>query len=525
MMLRGWAIPVNPALLQQLLDEGDTLRYEQMLRRSRLVNRRMPKHPLVEQAYSAAPERKQANQSASLAQRGLLILVNFADKSFQSSNPHADLDSMMNAYHYTYNGATGSVAQYYYDQSQGTYRPHFDVVGPVTLPNTMYYYGNNGFHGTGADLKAGDMVLDACRLVSQTSGINMSDYDSNGDGYIDFLYLIYAGYGEANGGGVNTIWPASWDMESTIYYGSTSLQEGEDGDWKNTALYSFGGVTIGNYAYSQELDGAGHGGVRSGIGTPTHEFGHVLGLPDFYDIYYGTNDANGKTPSRWDLMDTGSYNNDNKTPPNLSPWEKAFLGWTAVTNPGNGESQLTLYPNGSESQNCYQINSNGIYQDCRTEQLCYYIENRQHSGWDTHTPGHGLVIWKVNYNQAYWEANEPNASQNSIGDNPVANTRGLISYTVVSASGSTQHIGERDSRYNYDTFPGYYNETSWYEQSAKQLTNIVEQDGIVTLTYMEGQDTAIELLSPKEQSAKILLNGRLYLRQGNEIIDILGNKR
>ena len=68
-------------------------------------------------------------------QRGLLILVNWADSSFRAENTREDFDSLANAVNYTYNGATGSTRAYFTEQSNGLYQPHFDVVGPYTLPH------------------------------------------------------------------------------------------------------------------------------------------------------------------------------------------------------------------------------------------------------------------------------------------------------------------------------------------------------------------------------------------------------
>lgn len=458
------AVPVSPRLLREALEQGDTARYEQLLRRSAIANSRHPKHPLVERARRAQAEApaRQFGVTPLVASRGLLILVNYSDKSFLATNTQAQMDSMMNAYNYTYNGATGSAAQYYCDQSLGQYRPHFDVVGPITLPKPLNYYGENGTE-EGDDLKCGDLVLHACSIASQIDGVNLADYDQDGDGEMDFVYILYAGKGEADGGAANTIWPASWDMASAVEYGATSLSK-----YANKSQYTFDGVAIGNFAYSSELDGST--GKRNGIGTPTHEFGHVLGLPDLYDIEYGSNYNNSMTPGEWDIMDGGSYNNDGRTPPNMSPWEKAFMGWITPVNAGTSGRNLTLYANGTEDYNVYQLNASGTYQDYKTSGVCYYIENRQQTGWDAYVPGHGMVIWKLNYNQSVWEENGPNA------------TTGNCRYTVVSATGRTTKIGSAA-----DPFPGSGNKTTWSGLSGKPLTEIHESNGIVTCKYMGGQ--------------------------------------
>lgn len=471
--LQVLAVPADPRLLQQLLEQGDTARYEQMISQSHIANSRRPKAGLRDKALQRVAQngaRKEFGVSPLLASKGLLILANFSDESFQASNTQAEMDSMMNAVNYTYNGATGSAAQYYSDQSLGAYRPHFDVVGPVTLPQKRAYYGTNDADGN--DQKLGDLVLHACSLAAEIDGINLADYDQDGDDWVDFVYIIYAGKGEADGGAATTVWPASWDMPSAIYSGYTSLNPE---DVYDTVQYSFDGVVIGSFAYSGELNG--YSSVRNGIGTPTHEFGHVLGLPDLYDTYYGSNYSNNTTPGSWDIMDSGPYNNDGKTPPSMSPWEKAFMGWITPINPGNDSTQLTIYANGNANANVYQINASGTYQDYKTSGLCYLIENRQQtSKWDAYAPGHGLVIWKLNYNEDYWTANEPNSSSSSQGT-PTQNTSGTVSYTVVSASGYITGIGSSSDSFRQGT-----NE-SWAAVKNKRLENIYESNGIITCDY------------------------------------------
>lgn len=501
------AVPVNPAVLRALLEQGDTARYTRLLEASRTISSRRPQHSLIkmqQEAIATAPQRAAAEANATkLADRGLLILANFQDKSFLASNSPAEMDSMMNGRNYTYGSATGSAAQYYSDQSNGAYRPHFDVVGPIMLPQNIAYYGANGSLGEGGDAKSGDLVLHACSIASQIDGVNLKDYDHDNNGILDFVYIIFAGYTEAEGAAANTIWAASWDMATAVKEGYTSLSKRAP-----QSNYTFDGVTIGNYAYSSELKGSS-GSRRTGIGTPTHEFGHVLGFPDFYDTTYGTNYNYAMTPDAWDLMDNGSYNNGGHTPPNLSPWEKAFLGWITPVNPGNTGDSITLYANGTEGYQVYQINQSGRYQTCQSTGVCYYVENRQQKGWDSFLPGHGMVIWKLDYNQQAWDNNAPN------------NTKNVCRYTVVSATSSTKDIGSSS-----DPFPGTQQVTSWSGISTKPLTDISEVANpttatgamVVTFNYMGGKPiTALEdIRATTEQTQKVLHNGQLYLlREGH----------
>lgn len=398
---------------------------------------------------------KKAVGSVNLAPRGLVILVNFSNSKFANANNQAAMNELMNSDNYTYNGATGSVRKFFSDQSDGQYIPDFDVIGPVTLTNNVAHYGKND--ASGNDVLPGDMVVEACSIANANYGVDFTKYDNDSDGYVDFVYIVYAGKGEADGGADNTIWPHNWDLASAYYYGNCSY---------STSQRKFDGKTINNYACSGELDGSS--GKRAGIGTIAHEFGHVIGLPDLYDIDYGQNYDNEMTPGEWHIMDGGSYNNEGRTPPNYTIYDKYFLGWKTPTNPGNTAQTLTLQAAGTSGFQGYQIASSNSLLTATSTNTVYYIENRQQSGWDAYLPGHGLVIWKIMYNQSVWEDNGPN------------DTNGTIRYAVVSASGKTTGIGT-----GADPFPGTKKVTRWEGVSGKPLLNITESGGIITLTYID----------------------------------------
>ena len=266
----------------------------------------------------ARRQRKEVGTTPNLAPKGVVILVNFSDKSMQSGHTQATFDELCNSLNCTVNAGYPSAGQYFADQSNGTYRPQFDVFGPVTLSRNVAYYGTDGAK-EGDDQHATDAVVEGCRLADEQFNINWADYDSDNDGYVDFVYVIYAGKGQADGGTSETIWPHNWEVSSAISYGSCTY---------TSAQRTLGGKKIENYAMSGEMSGNSLGG----IGTLCHEFGHVMGLPDLYDTDYGTVYDNCLTPNDWDIMDGGSYNGDGHCPPNYDPWEKDFFGWLTPIN-------------------------------------------------------------------------------------------------------------------------------------------------------------------------------------------------
>lgn len=432
---------------------------------------------------------KKAVGAPNLAPRGLVILVNFKDVSFNAANTQSAMNDLMNSSSYTHNGATGSVRQFFSDQSEGQYTPQFDVVGPVTLPNNMAHYGGNDAYGD--DKLPGDMVIEACSIANALHNVNFTQYDNDSDGKVDFVYIIYAGKGEADGGADETIWPHNWSISGAYYYKYCTYAENKR---------NFDGKTIDNYACSGEIDG--QTGARAGIGTIVHEYSHVIGLPDLYDIDYGQNYEDEATPGAWHVMDGGSYNNDGNTPPNYTIYDKYFLGWKTPTNPGATAQTLTLKAAGTDGYNAYQITTSGNSLLAATNTTtAYYIENRQQSGWDKYLPGHGLVIWKIRYSQSVWEANGPNA------------TPGTLRYAVVSASGATTKIGTAS-----DPFPGTQRKTEWRGVSGKPLLNITEKNGIISLSYIEEVDESIcsyevdyENATVSSESGEIAKGGTLTL--------------
>ena len=285
---------------------------------------------------------------------------------------------------------------------------------------------------------------------------------------MDFIYVFYAGKGEADGGNANTIWPHNWELIYQVY----PFNENGEYDPKGTRFsccYTEEDIIIdnkvlNNYAMSSELSGTS----LNGIGTLCHEFSHVLGLPDFYDINYETNYKHHLTPSEWNIMDAGSYNGDGHCPPNYDPWEKYFMGWITPENPGDLPQRLTLEAAGTEGYKAYQINASGTQEASTQEGLNYYIENRQKQGWDKFLPSSGMLIWKVDFSSQVWQENGPNVE--------AYNPR----YTLVIPSGTS--IG---SKYGDKNVWPYGTANFWEGVKDKPLKEITKDGELIKLIYIE----------------------------------------
>ena len=252
--------------------------------------------------------------------RSVVILAAFSDVGFTVPDPQRAFERMLNEEGYSDNGALGSARDYYLDNSGGRFRPTFDVVGPVTLDHPVAYYGANTDY---RDENAERMIIEACHKAER-AGVDFSQYDFDNDGKIDNVFVYYAGHNESDGGGMNTVWP----HRGEISYPGEML----------------GGKELCVYACTSELSGSPDFDSRmAGIGTFCHEFGHVLGWPDFYDTN-GSDFGSGVGVFNWSLMCQGSRNDGGRTPPSLTAMERMMAGWltpTTLTRSGDYDNLLT----------------------------------------------------------------------------------------------------------------------------------------------------------------------------------------
>lgn len=386
--------------------------------------------------------------------KGLVILVNFKDKKMQSKHTQAEWNDYFNKVGYNKYGNNGSVHDYFYAQSYGKLDLEFDVIGPVTVSKNMASYGANDAQGN--DIDPAGMIKEACELAYAKEKMDMSQYDWDGDGAVDQVYVIYAGYGEAAGGEPNTIWPHEWDIQG----GGYSLV--------------LGGQRIRTYACSSELNG-GYGTNISGIGTACHEFSHCMGIPDFYDTAGGGcfgMDA-------WDLMDYGSYGGDGYEPTGYNTYEKWVSGWiepTILTEPCYIKN---MKPLSDAPEACVVFNE-------ANKNEYYIFENRQLKGTDVALPNHGMLVIHVDYDQKVWFDNEVNNTSNHQRFTVVPADNKLTSETVTG-----------------DTYPGTTKSTELTDTSkpaatlfnansdgrkflGKPVTEITEKNGLISFTFMGG---------------------------------------
>ena len=279
-----------------------------------------------------------------------------------------------------YNTQTWSVLQYFTDQSKGAFTPQFDIYGIYTLNNNRQYYGGN--NSSGDDQRVGRMVSDA--ISKAGNNIDWSQYDNDGDGYVDACIVVYAGPGEASGASSNTIWPCQWYLSASDYGNYVTRNN----------------TKIDKFAVFCELNGNSDSGTTlDGVGTFCHEFSHCLGLPDFYP----TDQSNHFGMGDWSLLHGGCYNNNGDRPCGYTAYERNFMGWITLTTPVEGTTYTTATVDAGGQ--AFKITSNNSNE-------YYIIENIQKTGWNQYAPASGLLVNHVNYSATTWNNNTVNNSNN-----------------------------------------------------------------------------------------------------------------
>lgn len=294
--------------------------------------------------------------------RALVILMQFKNLAFRKTKN--DFSALFNAEKYHENNATGSVRDYYRFASQGQLDYISDIYGPYTANYDMNYYGGNTAIG-GNDAHAVELCIEAMMNLPDT--IDFSKYDNDNDGLIDNVHIVFAGYGEEAGASSSTIWSHEYPHLLTIS----------------------NDIHLAGYSCSPELRG-NNGSNISHIGVICHELGHSLGAMDYYDTNYGVGGEYDGT-GQWDIMASGSWNDDGKTPPNFNPYVRTTIfGWNTqeVLAPHQQIVMPRMEIGDMEQTKVYKLETN-------SKNDYFLLENRQQYGFDTALPGAGLMVYHV----------------------------------------------------------------------------------------------------------------------------------
>lgn len=334
-----------------------------------------------------------------------VILVEFSDSTFKVTDPKATFGKYLNAEELFARSVDtdmgrnhGSVRRYFTDMSYGTFTPQFDVYGPVQLGQPLKKYGAG--YSSSEDMTA--LLTDACTAAD--GDVDFSQYDANGDGYVDLVYIIYAGYSASiSGNSTDCIHPKS---------GTLSIQT------------EFDGKKVLRYGVNNEINGTpadqGGGLLINGIGLFCHEFSHCMGLPDMYPTAGSVAErCVNQNMDYWDLMDAGEYTYNGYRPTEYTAWERERFGWITIDTL-SAAADVTLAPL-SRGGKAYRI----LNDNDDTGHEYYIVENVQKEGWNKSLLGHGMLVSHVDY--------DDNAF--SVGGCKVNSTAGHPRMTVMAADG------------------------------------------------------------------------------------------
>lgn len=433
---------------------------------------------------SSMPDYRMSYFNARGDVRGVVLLVAFADVPFcmDSTAINALLTNRFNGenytedYHYDFFSKTGeqqisisgtipgSARDYFRDQSFGQFTPTFDVYGPITLDKKRIDYGGNNRNGD--DNNARGMVQEACKKAYDTGLVDFTPYDNDGDGMVDYVYVIYAGPDEAQTGIEECVWAHSWDLSSPLSVGSKKVSK---------------------YACSGEIYIDGENAV-AGIGTFVHEFSHVIGLPDYYNTQISNPSYDDFCMDYWSIMDYGQYAENSYAPVGYTSFERYSMGWIPAVDldsPDDIELQTT-----NDDPVMYRTFVN------ERDTTSYYVfESIQRTGWDYGKPGYGLMITNVNYSPSAWRTNTVNGNKNKHR------------YAIVPANNDytyndepNQIFGKNNYEFSPTSTPASI--TCFGDTLFKPLTDITRtKNGPCTFKFMGGTPDGI--IQEKEESESI----------------------
>lgn len=375
----------------------------------------------------------------------LVILIQYPDLKAKYSLENFQ-DMMTKPGHAGY----GSFKDYYAENSFGKLDLNIDVFGWYTAKNDYKYYGNSK-----GNAQATYLIAEAIDSAYK-SGVDFSKYDNDGDGNVDGILVVHSGPGAEEGSQSQYIWSHRFNLG-----GSTR---------------KYNNVKISDYVINPETRG-GINGRMVGIGVYCHEFGHLLGLPDLYDINYSYEGV-----GNWSLMGGGGWLNSEHTPACFDAWSKTYLKWITPVEI-NKEGFYTLQPSTRDST-IYKCTSPVPHE-------YFLIENRQFMGFDSKLNGRGLAIWRINDSivdrTIYW--NTTNASKfyqgvklmEADGREDLINKKNRGDYGDLFPGSSFNYTFDDDTKPNARTLNG--NKSNIIIFNIKQLADSSIEFGFGSLPY------------------------------------------
>jgi len=462
-----------------------------------------------------------------------VLLVQFSDLKFSEHyGSVAYFDSVFNQKDYdriaftSSKGTeyhTSSVRNYFNTQSLGKFDFQADIIGPVTLDSSYIYYGKD--NGNSKDVNFSKFLSESIQKALAAGYLqNAAQYDGDKNGNVDFLYIVYAGWGQNENGIKDYIWA------------------------KNSypSIRTTDGTYINNVSSSCELrsintsSGMQLSETPDGIGVLVHEFSHALGLPDFYPVHSDGSSLNQRYGmDAWSVMDQGNYSGLGQIPNCYTAHERLTLGWIADadldTVPAVGRDTLPPFVTSGKAMilrnpanaNEYITLENHFYGDNLWER-CW-----GNSSMFTYTTNYGMLVTHVDYDASKWNSNSVNDNSLHQYCNPLPADGKLWAYETLT---SQEEFTQWKLDYRADIFPGYNNvdtlngsnpKAVWYtgDKMAINITKLrVLSDGSLELTFGDYKEPVnIESIAatPSHSPRKIMTREKRITVNG---YDLLGRK-
>ena len=397
----------------------------------------------------------------------LVLMVEFSDVSFSFGKE--DIDKILNSTEMTtevntevtIGGRTknivtksqGSVAEYFNHCSGGQFRPQFDIYGTFKLNKTAAYYSSREIN----------FIKDACEAAKDY--VDFTQYDQDDDGFVDLIYIMFAGY-SASWGNDNTIWPKSMYDETTGYCtidGKKVHRVGMSNEISFTPYYT------NNYFNGEKQ--------IVGIGVFCHEFCHAMGITDFYpniDTWTDKTWYDNQGMEDWSLMDGGENKHNGCLPTPLNAFERYLFGWIDDIQVLDEPAKVTLTPLQDGGQ-AYKILGNNVNEYWIIEAIP--SDDKWYMFFKSYT-GTGMVVYHINSKISRFSA-----------PTMVNGTHGKPGITIVPADGrligyynSNETISDYEASMRGDPFPGTQKVTTltdyWVRDSTidKPIYDIVQND-------------------------------------------------